>query len=223
MMGLSLSDPFILVFVLISLSLAPFLAVMTTSFVKIVVVLSLIRNALGVQQIPPNMVINGLAIILSIYVMSPVIQESYGIIAKQVQSSQDVEKMSVNTLKNIAETGLEPFREFLLKHSNEAQRYFFLETTRLIWPKEHSSTASVDNFMILIPSFTVSELTTAFQIGFILYLPFITIDLIIANILLAMGMMMVSPMTISLPFKLMIFVLVNGWTFLVQGLVLTYR
>jgi type III secretion protein R len=118
----------------------------------------------------------------------------------------------------------EPFREFLSKHTTDRERAFFVGTAERLWAKDENEPAVVDpeSFFILIPSFCVSELTKAFQIGFLVYLPFIAIDIIVSNILLAMGMMMVSPVTISLPFKLLLFVMVDGWTLLVQGLVRGY-
>jgi len=200
------------------LGLAPFLAVMVTSFVKLVVVFGLLRNALGIQQIPPNMVINGLAIILSFYIMAPVADECW----TAMQRQDEIQKDFKTTIQAAVE-GKEPLRRFLLKHAKEKERLFFVESAKTIWPKEKAATLNPDDLMVLIPAFTVSELTSAFQIGFLLYLPFVAIDLIISNILLAMGMMMVSPMTISLPFKLLLFVLLDGWGKLIHGLILTYR
>lgn len=211
-------DPVLLVIGLSILALVPFLAIMTTSFVKLAVVFSLLRNALGVQQIPPNMAIHGLAIILSIYVMAPVIYEIGDVIEKE-----NVKFESITEIKPVFEKGSVPFKEFLLKHSSERERGFFIQSAKKLWPEKYSADISEDSFLILIPAFTVSELTSAFEIGFLLYLPFIAIDIIISNILLAMGMMMVSPMTISLPFKLLLFVLLDGWAKLIHGLVLTYQ
>ena len=120
--------------------------------------------------------------------------------------------------------GAEPFRTWLSEHTSDRERAFFVNTAERLWAKDPDVPANVDpeSFCILIPSFCVSELTKAFQIGFLVYLPFIAIDIIVSNILLAMGMMMVSPVTISLPFKLLLFVMVNGWTLLIQGLVRGY-
>jgi type III secretion protein R len=112
---------------------------------------------------------------------------------------------------------------FLIKHSSEHERNFFVQTTKKIWPKKYADKVSRDNLLILVPAFLVSELTSAFQIGFLLYLPFIIIDLIISNILISMGMIMVSPIIISLPFKVLLFVLVDGWVRLVHGLILSYQ
>ncbi|MBF0100933.1 MAG: type III secretion system export apparatus subunit SctR [Desulfobacterales bacterium] len=218
MQTFSIPDPLYLVVLLIGLSLAPFIAIMVTSYLKFTVVLSLIRNALGIQQIPPNMVINGLAIILTIYVMAPIFEET-GLILSQ----SDLSKKDIPTLKEAAIKAKEPIRHFLLKHCHEKERVFFMKTAKSLWPENKAATLKSDDLIVLVPSFTVSELTTSFEIGFLLYLPFIAIDLVVSNILLAMGMMMVSPMTISLPFKLLLFVLLDGWTRLIHGLVLTYR
>jgi type III secretion protein R len=203
---------------LIALSLAPFVALLVTSFVKMVIVMNLVRNALGVQQVPPNMVLNGLAIMLSLYVMFPVIKD-----VTTVASNTKFEIESLAEIKKIAIELQKPVQKFLGKHTNKKNKSFFLRTAGKLWPKENADNLSEDDLLVLIPAFTVTELTEAFQIGFLLYLPFIAIDLIVSNILLALGMMMVSPMTISLPFKLMLFVIINGWSKLIHGLVLTYR
>lgn len=210
-------DPSLLILTLILLGLMPFIAVIATSFVKIVVVLLLVRNALGIQQIPPTMTLQGLAIILSLYVMAPV-----GIQAFDIMAKHDLTKMAANELATAVSEAAEPFRTFLARHASPRHQAFFLETAHRLWPPEVTRNLDSQNFLVLLPAFTVSELTTAFEVGFLLYLPFVTIDLIISNILLAMGMMMVSPMTISLPFKLLLFVMVDGWTRLIQGLVLSY-
>ena len=197
------------------------LAMVATSYLKIVVVISLVRNALGVQSIPPNMVVNAIALILSFYVMAPVVQNGWDIYQKEAAVNK-VEKTQYDT--SIAMKAAEPMREWLIKQTDEKSRAFFVSTAEQLWAKEGEEKAKVDSesFFILIPSFCVSELTKAFQIGFLVYLPFIAIDIIVSNILLAMGMMMVSPVTISLPFKLLLFVMVNGWTLLIQGLVRGY-
>ncbi len=216
-MNFNLPDPLTLIVLTAVLSLAPFFAVMMTSYVKLVVVLSLVRNALGIQQIPPNIVINSLAIILTVYIMAPVATMTFAEVEKQ-----DLRKLDAATIQRVLGNIKEPVFQFLQKHTSEREKRFFLDTTRRLWSKEAAATVDKDSFLILVPAFTVSELTSAFQIGFLLYLPFIAIDLIVSNILLAMGMMMVSPMTISLPFKLLLFVLVDGWTRLIHGIVLTY-
>jgi type III secretion protein R len=205
----------------VGLALAPFVAVMVTSFTKIVVVLSLLRNALGLQQVPPNVVINGLAIILSVYIMYPVLLDSYGTI-EQHASGGPQKTLDARQLIDLITTGKEPLRSFLVKHSSDGERAFFLHTARQLLPKD-AAQVGADDYVVVVPAFTVTELTTAFQIGFLIFLPFLVIDLIVANILLALGMMMLSPTTVSLPFKLMLFVFLDGWAKLVHGLILTYR
>jgi type III secretory pathway component EscR len=122
----------------------------------------------------------------------------------------------------LAEVGKEPLRAFLIQHSNNAERAFFLRSAQRLLPPAKRDSISVNDFLVVVPAFTVSELTAAFQIGFLIFLPFLVIDLVVSNILLALGMMMLSPTTISLPFKLLLFVLIDGWAKLVHGLVLTY-
>lgn len=201
----------------IVLALAPFVAVMVTSFTKIVVVLSILRNALGTQQIPPNVVLNGLALILTIYVMFPVGQAMLA----ELEGRSDFTE-SVENLLLAADATKEPLREFMIEHSNQREREFFLSTIKNMVDPEQAGELSSSDFIVVVPAFTVSELTTAFQIGFLIFLPFVIIDLVISNILMAMGMMMLSPTTISLPFKLLLFVLVDGWAKLAHGLVLSY-
>lgn len=201
-----------------TVSLAPFMIMMVTSFSKIVIIINLVRNALGVQQIPPNIVVNGLALILSIYVMNPVLTETFSLIEQQNFASKNI----TQTLESAA-TIAGPIKKFLAKHSTDRQKRFFVQTTKIMWAPEQSQKVQMDDFMVLMPAFIVSELTSAFQIGFLIYLPFIAVDLIVSNILLALGMMMVSPMTISLPFKILLFVLIEGWSNLIQGIILTYK
>lgn len=210
-------DPLTLIVVLALLGSVPLLVVMTTSFVKIAVVLSLVRNALGVQQIPPNLALYGLSFIVSIYIMAPVMSNVADAIRAEPKATQ-----SIDGLFTAVKKGAEPMRAFLVKHSKADQRQFFYNTAAKLWPKEMMATTKPDDFLIVIPAFLVTELTEAFEIGFLIYLPFVVIDLIVSNILLAMGMMMVSPVTISLPLKLFLFVMVDGWSRLIQGLVLSY-
>jgi len=349
-MDFSTFSPALVLVTVVSLALAPFVAVMVTSFTKIVVVLSLLRNALGLQQVPPNVVINGLAIVLSIYVMYPVILDTHASInarmagqppppavqaqiearakaralraaakapkapvsptpaaqagtpapaaqqapadpppaspaaadalraeaearagaasaegaaaapaaprrgplfanvrngtedaaenapADAPEQTADTEsaapaaqaplsaggRMDTARLFALIEAGKEPLRGFLIQHSRDAERAFFLRSAQRLLPAERRDELDVDDFIVIVPAFTVSELTAAFQIGFLIFLPFLIIDLVVSNILLALGMMMLSPTTVSLPFKLLLFVLIDGWAKLVHGLVLTY-
>ncbi|MBQ6470986.1 MAG: type III secretion system export apparatus subunit SctR [Victivallales bacterium] len=225
------TDPFALIVLLVGLSLVPFLAMVATSYLKMVVVMSLIRNALGIQSIPPNMVLNAMAMILSFYIMAPVLNQCWDIVkteraamAERAQKGQPAEPGQPFYETDIVPKAAEPFRQWLLGQVGERERAFFVSTAERLWAKEGEDSATVnsESFYILIPSFCVSELAKAFQIGFLVYLPFIAIDIIVSNILLAMGMMMVSPVTISLPFKLLLFVMVDGWTLLIQGLVRSY-
>ena len=209
------------------LGLAPFFLMMVTSYVKIVVVTSLVRNALGVQQVPPAMVMNGLAIILSLFIMAPMMMSTMDIAEKlQISaepSPKEVIELTGEKLIGIVDKLSPPLRKFLSDNTEDGVLRAFMSTAKRIWPKEQHDQISKDNMLILVPAFTISELTKAFQVGFLLYLPFIAIDLIISNILLAMGMMMVSPMTISLPFKLLLFVTLDGWLKISQGLLLSYK
>ena len=212
------TDPFSLIVLLVGMSLLPFIAMVATSYLKIVVVISLIRNALGIQSIPPNMVVNALAMILTFYIMAPICSESWEIAKTELANKP----AAVHETDAVAKAA-EPFRQFLLKHTGDRERAFFVNTAEKLWAKgDEPAKVDSEGFAILIPSFCVSELTKSFEIGFLMYLPFIAIDIIVSNILLAMGMMMVSPVTISLPFKLLLFVMVNGWTLLIQGLVRGY-
>lgn len=215
---LNYPDPFSVFIIIAILGLLPFAVILTTSFLKLVIVFNILRSALGVQQVPPTIALNALAIILTFYIMAPVGMTSYYAI-KDNAISFDKPESIVKAL----EVGKEPFRNFLIKHSMIKERAFFVQTTKDLWPADAAKNVTNEDFLVLIPSFTITELTKAFEIGFLIYLPFIAIDLIISNILLAMGMMMVSPLTISLPFKLFLFVMINGWERLIHGLVLTYQ
>jgi type III secretion protein R len=230
-MDLSTFTPGSALVVVVALAIAPFFAVMVTSFTKIVVTLSLLRNALGLQQVPPNIVLNGLSLILTLYVMYPVGQQMQEAIRANPQQQQlQVAEgganggvlSSTNTMLNAVEAGKEPLRAFLLKHSDPRERAFFLKTAQRVGNPQRAAEMTERDFIVAIPAFVVKELSLAFQIGFLIFLPFLVIDLVISNILLAMGMMMLSPTTISLPFKLLLFVLVDGWVKLAHGLVLSY-
>lgn len=210
-------DPLTLALGLALLALLPTLVVCTTSFMKIAVVMSLVRNALGVQQIPPNIALYGLSLILTAYVMAPIANQIYDTTVARPDAMRNIESFVAGVRK-----GAEPLRGFMIKHSKPDQRDFFVRSTQQVWGPEVSASVRATDFVVVMPAFLVSEMTSAFEIGFLLFLPFIVIDLVISNILLAMGMMMVSPITISLPLKLFLFVAVDGWSRLIHGLVLTY-
>jgi type III secretion protein R len=212
-------NPGLVIVSVIGVAMAPFVAVMVTSFTKIVVVLSLLRNALGLQQTPPNVVLNGLAIILSFYVMYPV-----GLAVMDTVRAMPTQQgnLDVAHLIEMVDKGKEPIRAFLVKHTDERERAFFKRTAQRLLPPEKREEVTDRDLLVVVPAFTVSELTEAFTIGFLIFLPFLVIDLIVSNILLAMGMMMLSPTMISLPFKLLLFLLLEGWSRLIHGLVLGY-
>lgn len=224
--AIGVSKPLVLLVVLAALSLVPFLVMMITSFVKIAVVLALIRNALGTQQVPPNIVITGLAMILTIYIMVPVGYEIYRTAGATINQGTNQPLLSQASLQLLAKAvgdGKEPVRAFLLKHVHPKERALFYNLAlKLRTTDEDRAEVTDQDFTNLVPAFVVSELTEAFQIGFIIFLPFLIIDLVIANILLSLGMFQISPITISLPFKLLLFVLVDGWHVIAKGLVLGY-
>lgn len=222
-----ISKPILILFVLFIMSLAPFILMMTTSFVKIAVVLSLVRQAIGTQQIPPNQIITGLALILTVYVMVPVGQDVYqaasGVIRETDSNQPIVSTASLDTLKKAAEKGKEPVRGFLLKHVNDQERKLFYGFGRRLKMGQATGEEMSDrDFIVLVPAFVISELSEAFKIGFVLFLPFLVIDMVVSNILLSMGMFQLSPITVSLPFKLLLFVLVDGWYLITKGLVAGY-
>jgi len=223
--GGQLSNPVVLVLVLGALSLAPFVLIMLTSFIKISVVLSILRNAIGTQQVPPNPVVTGLAFILTIFVMVPVARQMYEA-SGSIQNTRDMfSEASVKSLFDASQKGKEPLRKFLSKHSHPQDRLLFMDLAAQLERnsgEQNPPPVDKEDFQVLVPSFATSQLKEAFQIGFLVFVPFIIIDMVIANILLAMGMHMLSPVVISLPFKLLLFVLVDGWYLVVRGLVLSY-
>jgi len=222
--GTLISRPFGLILALAALSLAPFVLIMMTSFVKIAVVLSIIRSALGTQQIPPTQVITGLAFILTIFIMTPVGLDVHRQIKNIIKRpvNQIISDASFTLIADVWNAGKEPIRNFLIKHSHNKDRLLFYNLAKQMRAKEDRKNLSNKDFSIIIPAFVISELKEAFQIGFIIFVPFIIIDMVISNILLSMGMFMLSPAMISLPFKLLLFVLVDGWYLITRGLVLGY-
>lgn len=273
------ANPVVMVIVLGALALAPFVLIMLTSFVKISVVLSILRNALGTQQVPPNQIITGLAFVLTIFIMVPVGQQMYDE-AGSVANTKDIfSEASVKSLFDASKKAKEPLRRFLEQHSHAKDRELFMDLAARLnqtvvaqrqqgtgnkapeqqarpnEPLQAPVRASLipaaqaqvspqpapapspapgtsaqgqgnrpgkDDFQVLIPSFVTSQLKEAFEVGFLLFVPFIVVDMVVANVLLAMGMQMLSPTVISLPFKLLLFVLVDGWFLIVRGLVLSY-
>ncbi|MFH0800468.1 MAG: type III secretion system export apparatus subunit SctR [Pseudomonadota bacterium] len=224
--SVGISKPLVLLIVLAVLAMVPILIMMITSFVKIAVVLSLIRNAIGTQQVPPNIVITGLAMILTIYIMVPVGYDVYRAAGETINQGTNqplLSQVSIQLLAKGAGEAKEPVRKFLLKHVHPAERTLFYSLAlKLRTTDEDRAEITDQDFINIVPAFVVSELSEAFQIGFIIFLPFLVIDLVIANILLSLGMFQISPITISLPFKLLLFVLVDGWHIIAKGLILGY-
>ncbi len=214
------NHPLQLMLMLAALGLVPFALLMVTSFVKISVVLSIVRTAMGTQQIPPTQVITGLAIILTVYIMAPVGQEMYRVAKPEMYEGELMQAKSVDHLFEAAKKAKEPLRNFLLKKTGpKDQALFYSLALKMRKTEEDRKDITEKDFLIIIPAFVVSELKEAFQIGFLLFIPFIVIDMVVANILLALGMHMLSPTTISMPFKLLLFVMIDGWYLIAKGLV----
>ena len=212
--------------VLIFLSLTPFIVMMLTSYVKVVIVLSLLRNALGVQQSPPNQVLNGIALLVTVYVMFPTGYAMYQAGQEVMKNDPPKELFSAPTAEYIfklVDHVKEPLRLFLERNTSGKHVSGFYQLAYKSFPEEFRASLQPDNFIILIPSFMTSQLKAAFEVGVLIYLPFFVIDLVTSNILLAMGMMMLSPLTIALPLKLLLIVMVDGWTLIIQGLILSFR
>ena len=206
-----------LIIVVMMLGFLPFIAVAVTAFAKITVVLLIVRNALGVQQTPPNMVLYGIALVLTVYIAAPIAAQ-----LQVIATAPGVEFESIDDWLALFSQGSEPIREFLLRHTRLDDRAFFLDAASGVWGPQLAANVDSESLAVLVPAFMVSELTRAFEIGFLLYLPFLAIDLIVSAVLMSLGMMMVSPIMIAIPFKLFLFVAVDGWSRLVQGLVLSY-
>lgn len=192
-------------------SLLPFVFCCMTSFLRFVIVFSMLKTAMGTQQVPPSIVIIGLSMILTFYTMGPTFQKMYEMGSIPYQQNQNIVVA--------IDQGSKPLKEFMMKQTRETDLAFFVELTNKVPPK------SPDEITVwqVAPAFIMSELKTAFEIGFIIFVPFIVLDLVVANILLALGMFMLSPTIISLPFKLLIFIAVDGWALIVQGLVTSYN
>jgi type III secretion protein R len=201
------------------LALVPLLVVTTTSFLKISLVLLVLRNAIGVQQVPPTLAIYGISLALSIFIMAPTVQE-IGLHALRTDTAAVGSRTTPLLAK--AQESFEPLRKFMMKVSRPEQRELFLASAKKLWPKEASKDARASDALILIPAFVVSELQAGYEIGFLIYIPFVIIDLLISNLLMALGMQQVSPQTITIPLKLLLFTLVAGWGKLLNALALSY-
>lgn len=200
-----------ILFLLTILSLAPAILVMVTSFTRIVVVLSLVRQALGLHSMPPNQVVVGIALFLTFFVMSPVWQQVNRDAIQPYVAEEISEKEAITR-------AIAPIRSFMLKQTREKDLALFMDISKREKPKNASEIPT----LVIVPAFVTSELKTAFQIGFFIYIPFLILDMVVASVLLSMGMLMLPPMMIVLPFKLLLFVLVDGWYLLVGSLVKSF-
>ncbi|MCM8710981.1 flagellar type III secretion system pore protein FliP [Clostridium sp. SYSU_GA19001] len=200
-----------LLILLTILTLLPSIIIMMTSFIRIIVVFSFLRSAIGTQQAPPNQVLTGLAIFLTIFIMTPTFNE---INTKAFKPYLE----GTITQQQAFDEGSKPLRQFMLKSTRQNDLKLFIELSKL----EGDVTKDNVPLYVVVPAFVISELRTAFNIGFMLYIPFLIIDLVVASVLLSMGMMMLPPVMVSLPFKLLLFVMVDGWHLLVKSLIMSF-
>ncbi|MBB3194452.1 EscR/YscR/HrcR family type III secretion system export apparatus protein [Roseateles terrae] len=247
-MNLAAYDPISLVLLLAGMALLPLLMVCTTAFLKISMVLMIVRNALGVQQVPPGIAVNAVALAATLFVMAPIFNEmagrlqltssskegsgrpssysaaSGGAAAGYAGGSAAGESGSVPSRGSLAHVAYaaEPLREFMLANTVPERRQRFVELAQRQWKRSALGTPNERDYVVLIPCFVISEMEMALKAGFVLYVPFVVIDLLLSNLLLALGMQMVSPMVVSLPLKLLLFVVLDGWTRLFEGLVASY-
>jgi flagellar biosynthetic protein FliP len=201
-----------LMLLMASLTLLPFMVSGMTSFLRYVIVFSILKQAMGTQQVPPSMVLVGLALILTFYTMSPVFGEMYTAVNPLLNNPK-------SNVMDIMNKGVVPLKQFMMRQTREEDVRVFLEVSRKKAPD------SVNELSIweVTPAFMLSELRTSFEIGFVIFIPFVIIDLVVANILMALGMMMLSPTIISLPFKILIFIAVDGWSLIVRGLIQSFN
>lgn len=198
------------------LAAVPLLVVTMTAFVKISIILFILRNALGLQQTPPNIVLNTVALMLAFFISAPVLANAYDAAKAAAPTMSRLED-----LEAAIQASLNPFQSFLARHADPRQTEFFVSATTKVWG-DTMPPPRPDAMIALVPGFMLTELTRAFVAGFVIYLPFLVIDLVVTAVLMAMGMQQVSPNVISVPFKLLLFVLVDGWSRLFHGLVLSY-
>lgn len=206
-----------IIVIVTALGFVTFFVVTMTSFIKISVVMFLLRNALGIQQTPPNIILYGVALVLTFFISAPLLRSVY--------NEAELSSAKLETMQDwirVGERAREPIRAHLMKFTKLSEREFFVSATKRVWPEEMQQELTSSDLAILIPSYVISELRRAFVIGFLIYLPFIAIDLIVSTVLMALGMSMVPPVTISVPFKLFLFVGIEGWSNLFHGLVLSY-
>lgn len=198
-------------------TLLPFIIAAGTCYLKISIVLIMVRNAMGVQQVPSTMALNGIALLLSIFVMMPVLQD-----VNQYMRHESVDFSNVESVDNFVDNGLGRYKSYLMKYSDPQLVTFFESVQQGKTEIEVQEEQAEPTLFSLLPAYALSEIKSAFEIGFYIYLPFVVIDLVISSILLALGMMMMSPVTISVPVKLILFVAIDGWSLISKGLVMQY-
>lgn len=219
------AQPVFVLLAVAALSLLPFVVLLMTSFVKIAVVLAVLKSALGSAQIPPSQIVTGLALVLTAFVMAPTAERMYRAVQPELGQGAGAELWSARGLMVVvqaADHAKEPLREFLLKHTSGRDRGVFHGLAqRMRTSAEHAQVSDRD-FLVVVPAFLTSELRRAFEIGLLVFLPFLVVDLVISSLLMALGMQALSPAAVSLPFKLLLFVLADGWQLLLRGLVTGY-
>lgn len=217
------SQPIVTIAAVGALAILPFLFMTTTSFVKIQVVFSILKNALGTGDVPSAAVIVALAAILTLYVMAPVgaqIAEEAGPAATRIDPNNPL--ADLDALGAAIEAGVRPLKAFLDRNADEREQSLFLDLARRARPADQRDQVGADDLLVLLPAFLITELSEAFQIGFLVFLPFLILDLVVSNVLMSLGMHMLQPTQVSMPFKLLLFVLVDGWYLLARALVLGY-
>lgn len=210
-------SPIALALFLAALGLIPLFMIISTAFLKIAMVLMITRSALGVQQVPPNMAVYSIALATSLFVMAPVFAQM-----NELQQQHPLNWRNIDTFSQNIGKVFEPQIHFIQQNTNDKVKAHFIAAAKQMWPKHLHHLITDTNPLIAVPAFVISEMQAAFEIGFLIYIPFIVVDLIVSNVLLALGMQMVTPMTISLPLKILLFVLVEGWTKLIDGLIYSY-
>ena len=205
------------------LSLIPLIVVTTTSFLKIALVLLVLRNALGIQQVPPTIAIYGITLSLTVFIMAPTLQGIGNELTTVVSSVTSPDSKSGGQLMERVRAAVEPMRAFMIRFARPDQLESMYESAMRLWPAEFAKGATKTDFLILLPAFVVSELQTGYEIAFLIYVPFVVIDLLISNLLMALGMQQVSPQTVSIPLKLLLFVMVDGWSRLLYALATSYQ
>jgi len=217
--NISSFNPLALAILLGAISLIPLLLMITTCFLKISMVLMLTRNAIGVQQVPANMALYGIALAATLFVMAPVLDNM-----QTRFREKPVDTTSTDKLEDSINYGIQPLTAFMERNTDPDVQTHLLGNAEKMWPKPLAASVMShhDNLLLLIPAFVLSELQSGFKIAFLIFIPFLVVDLVVSNVLLALGMQMVSPMTISLPLKILLFVMVSGWTRLLDGLFYSY-